>query len=85
VRRLARAIQAIGEVHYKLGFYSWLAPKYDPDRFLSQMNEMVGQIKQAYRREENIVINDELGFTRKLWSKVQGAIQTLGCSANWAI
>ena len=27
VRRLARAIQTIGEMHYKLGFYSWLAPK----------------------------------------------------------
>jgi len=37
-----------------------MRPKYDPVRFLAQINELVEQIKQAYRREENIVKNDEL-------------------------
>ncbi|MCP4410695.1 MAG: Na+/H+ antiporter NhaA [Gammaproteobacteria bacterium] len=43
-----------------LAFTIPMRPKYDPDRFLSQINEMVEQIRKAYRREENIVINDEL-------------------------
>ncbi|MEE8289603.1 MAG: Na+/H+ antiporter NhaA [Nitrosomonadaceae bacterium] len=43
-----------------LAFTIPMRPKYDPDRFLSHINEMVEQIKRAYRREENIVINDEL-------------------------
>ncbi|RLJ18149.1 Na+/H+ antiporter NhaA [bacterium endosymbiont of Escarpia laminata] len=43
-----------------LAFTIPMRPKYDPDRFLSQINKMVGQIKRAYQREENIVINDEL-------------------------
>ncbi|MBA1443771.1 MAG: Na+/H+ antiporter NhaA [Chromatiales bacterium] len=43
-----------------LAFTIPMRPKYDPDRFLSQINGMVEQIKRAYRREENIVINDGL-------------------------
>ncbi len=43
-----------------LAFTIPMRPKYDPDRFLSHINEMVGKIKQAYRREANIVKNDEL-------------------------
>ncbi len=43
-----------------LAFTIPMRPKYDPDRFLSQINQMLGRIKQAYQREENIVINDEL-------------------------
>ena len=43
-----------------LAFTIPMRPKYDPVRFLSQINEMVGQIKRAYRREENIIKNDEL-------------------------
>ncbi|MEN8169615.1 MAG: Na+/H+ antiporter NhaA [Pseudomonadota bacterium] len=43
-----------------LAFTIPMRPKYDANRFLSHINEMVEQIKQAYRREENIVKNDEL-------------------------
>ena len=43
-----------------LAFTIPMRPKYDANRFLSHINEMVGQIKQAYQREENIVKNDEL-------------------------
>jgi NhaA family Na+:H+ antiporter len=37
-----------------------MCPKYNPDRFLSYINEMVEKIKQAYSREGNIIKNDEL-------------------------
>jgi NhaA family Na+:H+ antiporter len=43
-----------------LAFTIPMRPKYDPNRFLSQINQMIEQIKQAYRREENIIKNDEL-------------------------
>jgi len=43
-----------------LAFTIPMRPKYDPDRFLSQMHEMVEQIKQAYQHEKNIIKNDEL-------------------------
>ncbi len=43
-----------------LAFTIPMHPKYDPVRFLSQISEMVGQIKLAYHREDNIVKNDEL-------------------------
>lgn len=43
-----------------LAFTIPMRPKYDPIRFLSQINEMVAQIKRAYQREENIIKNDEL-------------------------
>jgi NhaA family Na+:H+ antiporter len=43
-----------------LAFTIPMRPKYDPSRFLSQINQMIEQIKQAYHREENIVKNDEL-------------------------
>ena len=43
-----------------LAFTIPMRPKYDPKRFMSQIHGMVEQIKQAYQRENNIVINDEL-------------------------
>lgn len=43
-----------------LAFTIPMRPKYDPDRFFSHVNEMIKKIKQAYQREENIIINDEL-------------------------
>ncbi|MCF6282171.1 MAG: Na+/H+ antiporter NhaA [Candidatus Polarisedimenticolaceae bacterium] len=43
-----------------LAFTIPMRPKYDPKRFLSQINSMVEQIKLAYGRESNIVKNDAL-------------------------
>lgn len=43
-----------------LAFTIPMRPKYDADRFLTQIHEMVGQIKKAYQNEKNIVKNDEL-------------------------
>ncbi|MES9901385.1 MAG: Na+/H+ antiporter NhaA [Sedimenticola sp.] len=43
-----------------LAFTIPMRPKYDPDRFLAQINEMVELIKRAYQREESIVKNDVL-------------------------
>ena len=43
-----------------LAFTIPMQPKYNPKRFLSQINEMVIQIKRSYQEEENIVRNDEL-------------------------
>ena len=43
-----------------LAFTIPMRPKYDPGRLLSHIDEMVGKIQRAYRREENIVKNDEL-------------------------
>jgi NhaA family Na+:H+ antiporter len=43
-----------------LAFTIPMRPKYDPKRFLSQINECVDQIKQAYNQEENIIKNDLL-------------------------
>ncbi|NOR51443.1 MAG: Na+/H+ antiporter NhaA, partial [Gammaproteobacteria bacterium] len=43
-----------------LAFTIPMRPKYDPERLLVHINEMVGHIKTAHQREDNIVINDEL-------------------------
>ena len=43
-----------------LAFTIPMRPKYDPDRFLSHINEMIAKIRQAYLREGNILKNDEL-------------------------
>jgi NhaA family Na+:H+ antiporter len=43
-----------------LAFTIPMRPKYDPDRLLSHINEILGQIKHAYKCEKNIVKNDEL-------------------------
>jgi NhaA family Na+:H+ antiporter len=43
-----------------LAFTIPMRPKYDPGRFLLQIHEMVHQIKKTYKRNENIVTNDEL-------------------------
>ena len=43
-----------------LAFTIPMRPKYNPERFLSQIHDMVDQIKQAYHLENNIVINDQL-------------------------
>ena len=43
-----------------LAFTIPIRPKYDAERFLSHINEMVVLIKQAYQHEKNIVKNVEL-------------------------
>ncbi len=43
-----------------LAFTIPMRPKYDPGRFLLQINEMVEQIKRTYKRDESIITNDEL-------------------------
>lgn len=43
-----------------LAFTIPMRPKYNPKRFLILVDEMVQQIKQAYKKEENIIKNDEL-------------------------
>ena len=43
-----------------LAFTIPMRPKYNANRFLTQINEMVIQIKRAYQQEESIVKNDEL-------------------------
>jgi len=37
-----------------------MRPKYDPKYFLTRINDMIEQIKQVYKRESNIVKNNEL-------------------------
>lgn len=43
-----------------LAFTIPIRPKYDPVRFIEQINEMLGHIKLAYQKEENILKNDAL-------------------------
>jgi len=43
-----------------LAFTIPMRPKYNPVRFLTHINEMVDKIKLAYKKEDNIVTNDEL-------------------------
>jgi NhaA family Na+:H+ antiporter len=43
-----------------LAFTIPMRPKYDPERFMSQIHGMIDQIRQAYQRENNILKNDEL-------------------------
>ncbi len=43
-----------------LAFTIPMRPKYDPKRFMAGINEMVGQVRQAYQRERNIIKNDDL-------------------------
>jgi len=43
-----------------LAFTIPMRPKYDPQRFLVHINEMVGRIKKAYQHEGNILKNEEL-------------------------
>jgi len=43
-----------------LAFTIPMRPKYDPERFLSQIHVIVDQIKKASHLEKNIVINDQL-------------------------
>ena len=51
-----------------LAFTIPMRPKYDPERFLLQINDMIAQIKRAYQHEANIIKNDEL----------RGRVQALG-------
>ncbi|NOZ42951.1 MAG: Na+/H+ antiporter NhaA [Alphaproteobacteria bacterium] len=64
-----------------LAFTIPMQPKYDPVRFLSQIKGMVGQIRQAYKHEDNIVKNDELRSRIRALEKgvhlVQAPAQTL--------
>lgn len=43
-----------------LAFTIPMKPKYDPKRFLSQIQEGVEKIKAAYKQNENIIVNDQL-------------------------
>ncbi|MBV1906952.1 MAG: Na+/H+ antiporter NhaA [Pseudomonadales bacterium] len=43
-----------------LAFTIPMRPKYNPDRLLSQINDMVRQIKLAYQNDKNIVTNEVL-------------------------
>lgn len=43
-----------------LAFTIPMRPKFEPARLLSHINEMVGQIKEAYQKEANIIKNHEL-------------------------
>jgi NhaA family Na+:H+ antiporter len=43
-----------------LAFTIPMRPKYNPKRFLEHIDEMIDQIKRAYQRNENIIINDSL-------------------------
>lgn len=43
-----------------LAFTIPMRPKYDADRFLSHINDMVVHVKRAYQQENNIVKNVEL-------------------------
>ena len=43
-----------------LAFTIPMKPKYDPKRFMAQILEKTQQIRQAYKKEENIIRNDEL-------------------------
>ena len=43
-----------------LAFTIPMRPKYDPERFISLINSMVSKVKEAYKKETNILINDEL-------------------------
>jgi NhaA family Na+:H+ antiporter len=43
-----------------LAFSIPMRPKYDPKRFLTHIDEMVSQIREAYQRNENIIVNDAL-------------------------
>jgi Na+:H+ antiporter, NhaA family len=43
-----------------LAFTIPMRPKYDPERFIVQIKEMLTNIKQAYKKEASILKNDEL-------------------------
>ncbi len=43
-----------------LAFTIPMRPKYDPQRFLVHIGELIDHIRAAYQREENILRNDEL-------------------------
>ena len=43
-----------------LAFTIPMRPKYDANRFLLQIQEMVGKVKSSYQREGNIIKNNEL-------------------------
>lgn len=43
-----------------LAFTIPMRPKYDPQRFLVHIDELIDHIRAAYQREENILRNDEL-------------------------
>ncbi|WP_370279001.1 Na+/H+ antiporter NhaA [Pontibacterium sp.] len=43
-----------------LAFTMPMKPKYDPKRFICQMKMTLDQIKESYKRNANIMVNDEL-------------------------
>ncbi len=55
-----------------LAFTIPMRPKYNPERFLLQINGMIEQIKRAYQQEKNIIKNDKLrSHVRALGDGVQ--------------
>lgn len=55
-----------------LAFTIPMKPKYDPKRFLSQIQEGVEKIKDAFKKDENIIVNDAL----------RSRVQALGDGVN---
>lgn len=43
-----------------LAFTIPMRPKYDPDHFLTQVDDMIENIRQAYQNCKNIITNDQL-------------------------
>ncbi len=43
-----------------LAFTIPMKPKYDPKRFLSLIHDSVGKIAEAFKKDENIIVNDAL-------------------------
>jgi len=64
-----------------LAFTIPMRPKYDPERFIPQVRALVKQIRQAYKRNQNIIQNDELRARVRALGKgvhlVQAPAQTL--------
>jgi len=64
-----------------LAFIIPMKPKYDPKRFLSMIHNSVGRIETAFRKDENILVNDALRSRVQALGKgvslVQAPAQTL--------
>lgn len=55
-----------------LAFIIPMKPKYDPKRFLSLIHSTVDKIEEAFRKDENIIVNDAL----------RARVQALGSGVN---
>lgn len=43
-----------------LAFTIPIRPKYNPKHFLDRINDLISSIKKSYKRESNIILNDDL-------------------------